>query len=123
VLLGGLPGAWTLQKEGPGTWSPREVVGHLIEGERSDWIPRARIVLAQGPSLAFQPFDRFAHQRSMSARVPLEELFETFTGLRTDNLAHAPWLVADAGAAGSNRNTRGVRLGDAEAASVDMGSA
>ncbi len=61
-LLAGLPGVWTRQNEGPETWSPREVVGHLIEGERTDWIPRARIVLAQGPSTAFTPFDRTAHQ-------------------------------------------------------------
>jgi DinB family protein len=87
ALLAGLPDVWTRQNEGPETWSPREVVGHLIEGERTDWIPRARIVLVQGPSTAFVPFDRTAHQRSMSARAPLEELIETFTRLRTDNLA------------------------------------
>jgi hypothetical protein len=86
ALLAGLPDVWTRQNEGPQTWSPREVVGHLIEGERSDWIPRARIVLAQGSSTAFIPFDRTAHQRSMNARASLEELIETFTHLRTDNL-------------------------------------
>lgn len=86
ALLAGLPDVWTRQNEGPETWSPREVVGHLIEGERSDWIPRARIVLAQGPSTAFVPFDRTAHQRSMNAQTSLEELIETFTHLRTDNL-------------------------------------
>jgi DinB family protein len=97
VLLIGLPDVWTGQNEGPETWSPREVVGHLIEGERSDWIPRARIVLAQGPSTAFAPFDRTAHQRSMSARMPLEELIETFTRLRTDNLATLrEWQVTSA---------------------------
>jgi hypothetical protein len=87
ALLAGLPDVWTRQNEGPETWSPREVVGHLIEGERSDWIPRARIVLAQGPSTAFEPFDRTAHQRSMSARAPLEELIETFARMRLENLA------------------------------------
>ncbi len=86
ALLAGLPDVWTRQNEGPETWSPREVVGHLIEGERSDWIPRARIVLAQGPSTAFEPFDRTAHQRSMSAGAPLEELVGTFARLRTENL-------------------------------------
>lgn len=86
VLLIGLPDVWTRQNEGPETWSPREVIGHLIEGERSDWIPRARIVLAQGPSTSFVPFDRTAHQRSMNAEVPLEELVETFTRLRAGNL-------------------------------------
>jgi len=57
ALLVGLPDPWVRQNEGPETWSPREVVGHLIEGERSDWIPRARIILAQGASTAFEPSD------------------------------------------------------------------
>lgn len=87
VLLVGLPEAWTRQNEGPETWSPREVVGHLIEGERSDWIPRARIVLAQGPSTAFEPFDRIAHRRARNAGAPLEELIETFARMRAENLA------------------------------------
>lgn len=87
ALLTGLPDAWTRQNEGPETWSPREVVGHLIEGERSDWIPRARIVLAQGPSTAFTPFDRTAHQRSMRAADSIEELVETFARMRVENLA------------------------------------
>lgn len=87
ALLAGLPDVWTRHNEGAETWSPREVVGHLIEGERSDWIPRARIILAQGPSTAFEPFDRTAHQRSMEAGVPLEELLEAFAQMRTANLA------------------------------------
>jgi DinB superfamily len=87
ALLAGLPEVWTHQNEGPATWSPREVVGHLIEGERSDWIPRERIVLAQGPSAAFAPFDRTAHQRSMSASASLTELVETFARMRAENLA------------------------------------
>jgi hypothetical protein len=87
ALLTGLPDVWTRQNEGPETWSPREVVGHLIEGERSDWIPRAQIVLAQGLSTAFMPFDRTAHQRSRSAVATLEKLLETFAQLRADNLA------------------------------------
>jgi hypothetical protein len=86
ALLIGLPEVWTRQNEGPETWSPREVVGHLIEGERSDWIPRARIILAQGPSTAFEPFDRTAHQRARNANAPLEELVETFTRMRAENL-------------------------------------
>jgi hypothetical protein len=87
VLLLDLPDVWTRSNEGPETWSPREVVGHLIEGERTDWIPRARIVLAQGPSTAFEPFDRWAHERSMNVGKSLNELLETFMVLRTENLA------------------------------------
>ena len=85
--LVGLPDVWTCQNEGPETWSPREVVGHLIEGERSDWIPRARIVIAQGPSTEFTPFDRTAHQRSMRADESLADLVETFARLRAESLA------------------------------------
>jgi DinB superfamily len=86
ALLAGLPEEWTQNNEGPDTWSPREVVGHLIEGERSDWIPRARIVLAQGASTAFTPFDRLAHRRWMSAADTAEALVETFARLRVANL-------------------------------------
>jgi hypothetical protein len=87
ALLIGLPDVWTRNNEGPETWSPREVVGHLIEGERSDWIPRARIVLTQGPSTAFEPFDRWAHERSMKVGVSVGELVEIFATLRGQNLA------------------------------------
>lgn len=87
ALLVGLPDPWLCQNEGPETWTPREVVGHLIEGERSDWIPRARIVIAQGPSTAFEPFDRTAHQRSMSAAAPIDDLVETFAQMRAANVA------------------------------------
>jgi DinB superfamily len=86
ALLTGLPEGWTRNNEGPDTWSPREVVGHLIEGERSDWIPRVRIVLAQGPSTAFTPFDRLAQRRWMSAADSVEALVEQFARLRAENL-------------------------------------
>jgi hypothetical protein len=86
ALLVGLPETWTRNDEGPETWSPREVLGHLIEGERNDWIPRARIVLAQGPNTAFEPFDRLAQRRWMSESTRLEELVETFARLRGKNL-------------------------------------
>jgi DinB superfamily len=86
ALLVGLPDPWLRQNEGLETWSPREVVGHLIEGERSDWIPRARIIIAQGASTALQPFDRTAHQRSMNAGAPIGDLIETFAEMRATNL-------------------------------------
>jgi hypothetical protein len=87
ALLVGLPDEWLGQNEGPETWSPREVVGHLIEGERSDWIPRARIVIAQGASTAFEPFDRIAHRRSMNSGTPIDGLIQTFAQMRVANLA------------------------------------
>ena len=58
-MLSGLPAPWTSANEGPDTWSPQDVVGHLIHGEETDWIPRAKIILTKGESQAFEPFDRF----------------------------------------------------------------
>ena len=63
ALLQDLPDGWTTANEGAGTWSPFDVVGHLIHGERTDWIPRARIILAQGAERRFTPYDRFAQLR------------------------------------------------------------
>ena len=62
TLLDELPEGWTRVDEGPDTWTPREVVAHLIHGERTDWIPRARIIIKQGSYRRFDPFDRFAEQ-------------------------------------------------------------
>ena len=86
ALLAGLPEEWTRPNEGPQTWSPREVLGHLIEGERDDWIPRARIILAQGPSTAFTPFDRVGFRRWMTAADTTEALVDTFGRLRAEGL-------------------------------------
>ena len=58
-----LPEPWTASNEGPDTWSPYDVVGHLIHGERTDWIPRAELLLTHGDSRPFTPFDRFAAVR------------------------------------------------------------
>lgn len=60
VLLCDLARSWVFGHEGPGTWSPFDVVGHLIHGEEADWIPRLRIILEHGEGRAFEPFDRFA---------------------------------------------------------------
>jgi hypothetical protein len=84
-LLGGLPAEWALGNEGEQTWSPYDVLGHLIHGERTDWIPRARIILRHGESETFEPFDRFA-QFEASAGRSLEELLGTFAGLRAENI-------------------------------------
>ncbi|HZE19343.1 MAG TPA: DinB family protein, partial [Candidatus Angelobacter sp.] len=61
TLLSGLGEPWIRGTEGPGTFSPFDVVGHLIDGEETDWIPRARIILARGSELRFEPYDRFRH--------------------------------------------------------------
>lgn len=86
ALLTDLPDAWLRATEGPDTWSPFDVLGHLIDGEETDWIPRARIILARGPTPAFEPFDRFRHLR-LNRDTPAAELLDRFDRLRAANLA------------------------------------
>ncbi len=85
ALLRDLPDDWVRADEGAATWSPFDVVGHLIHGERTDWIPRARIVLEHGESRPFEPFDRFA-QFEASRGKRLGELLDEFAALRAANL-------------------------------------
>jgi hypothetical protein len=84
-LLDGLPEAWTKSNEGPETWTPYDVVGHLIHGERTDWIPRARLHLAESGPKIYEPFDRFAQFRESRGKS-LSELLGTFADLRRGNL-------------------------------------
>lgn len=86
VQLAGLPSVWTTATEGPETWSPYDVVGHLIHGERTDWLVRARIILEQGEQRTFAPFDRFA-QFADSEGHTLDQLLDTFEMVRVQNLA------------------------------------
>jgi hypothetical protein len=86
ALLAGLPDAWITCDEGPDTFTPFDNVGHLIHGERADWIPRARIILAQGEDRRFAPYDRFAQARE-SAGKSLAALLDEFAALRSENLA------------------------------------
>lgn len=79
-----LPEAWLTCDEGPDTWSPAVIVGHLIVGERTDWIPRVRRLLEHGESLPFEPFDRMAQFRMPPA--PIGERLDEFAALRADNL-------------------------------------
>ena len=85
TLLDGLSEPWIRASEGPETFSPFDVVGHLIDGEETDWIPRARIILARGPDPRFEPYDRFRHQKRNKGR-PLSSLLEEFEHLRAANL-------------------------------------
>ncbi|MGB8655250.1 MAG: DinB family protein [Candidatus Acidiferrales bacterium] len=85
ALLRDLPEAWTLRNEGENTWSAFDVVGHLIHGERTDWMPRARMVLQFGESQAFEPFDRLGQEREIQGRS-LEQLLDDFLRLRSENL-------------------------------------
>lgn len=85
ALLRGLPEPWTEATEGPGTWSPYVVIGHLIHGEKADWMPRLTIILEHGPSRPFDTFDREA-QFQDSDRKTLSTLLDEFSALRRDNV-------------------------------------
>lgn len=85
ALLRGLPDGWIAAHEGGETWSPFDVVGHLVHGERTDWMARARMILEQGEARAFDPFDRFAQFRD-SAGKTLADLLDEFAALRRANL-------------------------------------
>jgi hypothetical protein len=90
VLLRGLPDSWARgnegSKDGKDTWSAYDIVGHLIVGERTDWMPRARIILEHGEARPFDPYDRFAQSRE-SGNQSLEQLLDDFARLRSENLA------------------------------------
>lgn len=85
TLLRGTSASWHDINEGPDTWSARDVVGHLIHGEETDWVPRARIILEHGEGRPFEPFDRFAQFRRF-AGWSLEQLLDRFNELRQANL-------------------------------------
>lgn len=95
VFLEDLPDEWTRSNEGPDTWSPFDVVGHLIHGERTDWIARAEIILAQVENRSFTRFDRFAMFRESEGKT-LSELLDEFEELRAENLEKlASWDLQD----------------------------
>src|SRR6267154_630026 len=73
VLLRGLPDIWIGRNEGPSTWSAFDIVGHLISGERNDWMPRLRTILENGEARPFDPFDRLAQVRESQGKS-LEQL-------------------------------------------------
>jgi hypothetical protein len=85
TLLSGLPEAWTTGNEGADTWSPFDVVGHLIDGELTDWMVRLRVILMQGSNRRFEPFDRFHHLSRNQGRA-LSDLLAEFRQLREQNL-------------------------------------
>ena len=86
TLLRDLPDFWTQRDEGDGTWTVYGVVGHLIHGERTDWIARTKIILEHGETRAFDPFDRFAQERESEGKS-LGELLDEFARLRAENVA------------------------------------
>ncbi|HEX5040790.1 MAG TPA: DinB family protein [Candidatus Limnocylindria bacterium] len=95
VLLRGIGEGWTGTADVPADgWRPRDVVGHLITGELTDWIERTERILEDGTSLAFDRFDRFAHE-DRDTDATLDELIERFAHLREANLARLSQLAGE----------------------------
>ncbi len=86
AFLKDLSEEWTLSNEGGDSWSPFDVVGHLIHGEKTDWIQRMKIILGEGPGKTFAPFDRFAQFESSKGKS-MNELLDEFKERRAENLA------------------------------------
>lgn len=84
-LLGGLSDEWIHNNEGEATWSPFDIVGHLIHGDKTDWIPRMKVILSDGPDKKFDPFDRFA-QFEASKGKNIRQLLDEFKALRKENI-------------------------------------
>src|SRR5262245_26248883 len=96
ALLHDVGSEWARATEGPNTFSAFDVVGHLIDGEETDWIPRARIILSRGSNLRFEPYDRFRHWSRNSNRT-LESLLTEFDELRYSSLEQLrAWNLTDA---------------------------
>ena len=84
-LLKGISEEWLKNNEGEDTWSPYEIVGHLIHGENTDWLPRTKIILSNVENKTFKPFDRFAQMNEQQEKT-IEELLEEFKRRRNENL-------------------------------------
>lgn len=91
-LLSGLSDGWLQCREGQGTWNPSEVVGHLIEGEKTNWVPRMEVILDGGENKAFPPFDRQAHLMEGTEKTIEQQLLE-FQTLRKENISKLTSLV------------------------------
>ena len=95
ALLYGIGNALARRDEGPETFSPFDVVGHLVDGEETDWMTRARIILSDNPDKRFAPYDRFRHKARNVDRT-LDSLLAEFTRLRAENLAElAAWNLTE----------------------------
>ena len=86
ALLRDLPDTWTFRNEGDNTWNVFEVIGHLIHGERTDWIPRVTMIVQFGEAKTFEPFDMSGHIREIQGKS-LGDLLDEFARLRSENLA------------------------------------
>jgi len=93
-LLNGISDEWLNNKEGEDTWSPYEIVGHLIHGELTDWIPRAKIILSNAENKTFVPFDRFA-QMNQNIELSISELLVEFKKRREENIRELKSFALD----------------------------
>lgn len=84
-MMSHLNESWTHTNEGADTWSPYDVVGHLVHGEKTDWMPRLEIMMSNGPVQTFEPYDRFAQAEMIKGKT-LAELLDAFELLRKENL-------------------------------------
>lgn len=114
-LLNGLSEDWLHGNEGENTWSPYEIVGHLIHGEKTDWMPRATLILSDAHDKTFTPFDRFAQSREDQKR-PLAELLQEFRELRAKNVKELEALQPD----DSNLQAKGMHPELGEARLVEL---
>jgi len=113
ALLGELPEAWSRENEGPDTWSAFDVVGHLVEAEATNWIPRARHLLAHGETVVFPPFDRFGFVDEVAGRS-MAQLLDAFRDARARSLRQLDDLrltPADLGRRGRHPDFGSVTLG------------
>ena len=92
IFMSGMPEGWTQCKEGEGTWNAEEVIGHLIEAEKNNWIPRIETLLQYGENQPFPPFDRFAHL-DKNANTTLEQKLAAFKEIRQENIGKLRELV------------------------------
>ena len=88
TLLQDLPDGWVMSNEGPDSFSPYDVVGHLIHGERTDWVVRAKLILEHGTAIPFAPYDRFAQFEESKGKT-LQQLLDEFKTIRAENME---WL-------------------------------
>ena len=122
ALLSNLPVEWTTGNEGGETWSPFDVVGHLIDGEMTDWMPRVRIILEQGARRRFDPVDRFVHIARNKGRS-LNDLLVEFRAAPNEESQRAARAGPDRGAAPAHGRASRVRQRHPRAAAGDVGGA
>jgi hypothetical protein len=93
-LLSGLSEDWIFSDEGESTWSPFDIIGHLIEADKFNWMPRIEMIISKGQSEIFPPFDRFSQLRQNSKKSP-DQLFYEFSEIRQQNLEKLKSIITN----------------------------